>query len=144
MQFIYEKPKILALAFCPAIGYTITAIGGLLKWSKRRDSKSVCGTATRGFESHPLRHQRNLFCLPRQKGFFLAFWGKNGLNMGKSGFDAVDWLLRSPIFCFQRQEQPENAGVLFAFLCSVKKEQKGVGGGSRTDYSLRISSHVMI
>ena len=89
-------------------------------------------------------HQRNLFCLPRQKGFFLAFWGKNGLNMGKSGFDAVDWLLRSPIFCFQRQEQPENAGVLFAFLCSVKKEQKGVGGGSRTDYSLRISSHVMI
>ena len=64
--------------------------------------------------------------------------------MGKSGFDAVDWLLRSPIFCFQRQEQPENAGVLFAFLCSVKKEQKGVGGGSRTDYSLRISSHVMI
>ena len=26
----------------------------------------------------------------------------------------------------QRQKQPENAGVLFAFLCSVKNEKKDI------------------
>ena len=79
-------------------------------------------------ESLPLRHQRNLFCLPQQKRFFLAFWAKNGQNTVKSGFGAVDQPLRSPIFCVQAPETGNNAGVLFAFLCSVKKEQKGVGG----------------
>ena len=29
-----------------------------------------------GFESLPLRHKENLFCLPRQERFFLAFRGK--------------------------------------------------------------------
>ena len=52
----------------------------------------------------------------------------------KSGFGAGDWLLRSPIFCVQGSKTAENAGVLFAFLCSVKKEQKGVGGKTRAQY----------
>ena len=69
-------------------------------------------------------HKRNVFCLPRQKAFFSAFWAKIGQNQAKQGFGAVDRLLRSPIFCFRRQEKPENAGVLFAFLCSVKKTKK--------------------
>ncbi|MBR5409846.1 MAG: hypothetical protein IK104_04175, partial [Clostridia bacterium] len=75
-----------------------------------------------------LRHERNLFCLPRQKRFFLAFWAKNRQNTVKSGFGAVDQSLWSPFFCVQRLEQPENAGVLFAFLCSAKNEQKVIGG----------------
>ena len=79
-------------------------------------------------ESAMLHHQRNLFCLPQQKRFFLAFWAKNGQNTVKSGFGAVDQPLRSPIFCVQAPETGNNAGVLFTFLCSVKKEQKGVGG----------------
>ena len=36
--------------------------------------------------------------------------------------------LRSPIFCFQPSKMPENAGVLFAFLSSVKKRKKCWGG----------------
>ena len=69
------------------------------------------------FKSHPRNHKRNLFCLPRQERFFLAFWAKYKANHRKMGFGAVDRLLRSPIFCFQRQKQSENAGVHIKFLC---------------------------
>ena len=65
---------------------------------------------------HP-HHKRNLFCLPRQERFFLAFCAKYKANHRKMGFGAVDWLLQSPIFCFQRQKQSENAGVHIEFLC---------------------------
>lgn len=37
----------------------------------------------RGFESYRLHHERNLFCLPGQERFFLAFRGKIALNIGK-------------------------------------------------------------
>ncbi len=70
-----------------------------------------------GFESLAARHKRNLFCLPRQERFFLAFCAKYKANHRKMGFGAVDWLLKSPIFCFQRQKQSENAGVHIEFLC---------------------------
>ena len=36
-----------------------------------------------GFESLRARHERNLFCLPRQERFFHAFRGKTALNIGK-------------------------------------------------------------
>ena len=71
------------------------------------------------FKSHPRNHKRNLFCLPRQERFFLAFWAKYRANNRKTGFGTVDRLLRSPIFCFQRQKQSENAGVQIEFLCSA-------------------------
>ena len=74
----------------------------------------------------------NLFCLPRQERFFLAFWAEKGQNTVKSGFGAVDRLLRSPIYCFQGSKTVKDDGVLFEFLCSVKKEQKGLGGRTRT------------
>ena len=96
-------------------------------WQTRTVQVRMGATPWR-FKSSCPHHQRNLFCLPRQKRFFLAFWGKNGQNTVKSGFGAGDQPLRSPIFCFQQPETAENAGVLFAFLCSAKKEQKGVGG----------------
>ena len=35
------------------------------------------------FESSRARHERNLFCLPRQERFFHAFRGKIALNIGK-------------------------------------------------------------
>ena len=70
-----------------------------------------------GFKSHFPHHKRNLFCLPRQERFFLDFWAKYKANHRKMGFGAVDRLLRSPIFCFQRQKQSENAGVHIEFLC---------------------------
>ncbi len=70
-----------------------------------------------GFKSHFPHHKRNLFCLPRQERVFLAFWAKNRANNRKTGFGAVDRLLRSPIFCFQRQKQSENAGVHIESLC---------------------------
>ena len=71
------------------------------------------------FKSHPRNHKRNLFCLPRQERFFLAFWAKYRANIRKTGFGSVDWLLRSSIFCFQRQKQSENVGVQIEFLCSA-------------------------
>lgn len=70
-----------------------------------------------GFESRWPHHKRNLFCLPRQERFFLAFRSKYRANHRKMGFGAVDRLLRSPIFCFQRQKQSENVGVHIEFLC---------------------------
>ena len=84
------------------------------------------------------------FVYHRQKRFFLAFWAKNGQNTVKSGFGAGDQLLQSPFFCVQAAETAENAGVLFAFLCSAKKEQKCLGGGSRTKYPAKIYIQVMI
>ena len=75
-----------------------------------------------------LHHKRNLFCLPGQERVLLAFWAKIGHITVKSGFGAVDRLLRSLFFCVQAPKTAENAGVLFAFLCSAKKEQKCFGG----------------
>ena len=71
-----------------------------------------------------LPHKRNLFCLPRQKGFFLAFWAKIRRNQAISGFQAVDRPSGSPIFCYHDAKTVENAGVLFAFLSSVKNAKK--------------------
>lgn len=51
-------------------------------------------------------HKRNLFCLPRQERFFLAFWAKYRANHRKTGFGAVDWLLRSPFSCVQQYNGP--------------------------------------
>ncbi len=79
-------------------------------------------------ESHPLRHQRNLSCLPGQERFFRAFWTKNRQNQANAGFGAVDRLLRGPIFCSPGPKTVRNAGVLFAFLCSVKNAKKGRSG----------------
>ena len=57
------------------------------------------------FESYKWSHKRNLFCLPRQKGFFLAFWAKKGRNQANSGFKAVNRLQRSPIFSFSGRKK---------------------------------------
>lgn len=57
------------------------------------------------------------FVYQDKRGFFLLSGQNTGLIIEKSGFGAVDWLLRSPIFCFQLQKQSENAGVHIEFLC---------------------------
>ncbi len=54
------------------------------------DRVSDSDSEGQGFESLRVRHERNLFCLPRQERFFLAFWAKNEQNTVKSGFEAVD------------------------------------------------------
>ena len=51
-----------------------------------------------------------------------------GIGCDAAEAGAVERLLRSPIFCFQRQKQPKTAVVLFAFLCSEKNAQKDIGG----------------
>ena len=84
----------------------------------------VSKTMGRGFKSFCPCHKRNVFCLPRQKAFLLAFRAKIGQNKGKSGFQAVDQPSGSPFFCFQDAKKVENAGVLFAFLCSAKNTKK--------------------
>ena len=73
---------------------------------------------------YALSHKRNLFCLPRQKGFFLAFWAKNGQNIGVSGFQTVNQPSGSTIICFQDAKTVGNAGVHFAFFCFVKYNKK--------------------
>ena len=79
---------------------------------------------TRGSESLNRRHKRNVFCLPRQRAFLLAFQAKNGQKQAFSGSNAVNRLQRSPIFCYQNAKTVENAGILFAFLCSAKNTKK--------------------
>ena len=82
----------------------------------------------RGFESLHPHHEKSLFCLPRQERLFPAFRVKNRQNTALSGFGAVEGLLRSPIFCVQRQKQSQNAGILFAVLCRCKERLKGTKG----------------
>ena len=60
--------------------------------------------------------KRNLFCLPRRERFFLAFRAKYRANKRKTGFGAVDWLLRNPVFCVQQQKYTEIAVVQIEFL----------------------------
>lgn len=76
------------------------------------------------YKSQSPRHKRNVFCLPRQRAFLLAFQAKNGQKQAFSGSNAVNRLQRSPIFCYQNAKTVENAGILFAFLCSAKNTKK--------------------
>ena len=82
----------------------------------------------RRFKSCWARHEKSLFCLPRQERFFPAFRAKNKQIYAISGFGAVDRLLRSPIFCVQRRKRSQNAGVLFAVLCRCKERLKRTEG----------------
>ena len=73
------EERILALAILRSIGYNDIKLGGLLKWSKRRDSKSRRPvTPVLGFKSLTLRHEKRR-CLKivketieRQRLFHLA------------------------------------------------------------------------
>ena len=67
----------------------------------------------------------------RAKEVFSCILGKKRAKHREIGLRGGRSAASGPFFCFQQQEQPKNAGVLFAFLCSAKKEQKGVGGGTR-------------
>ena len=58
----------------------------------------LCVLTSKNVRVYALIHQRNLFCLLRQKRFFLAFGAKNWQNTVKSGSEAVNRLLQSPIF----------------------------------------------
>ena len=76
------------------------------------------------FDSCPLLHERNLFCLPRQERFFHAFRGKIALNIGKYRWNR-GWNGRSDCTspCFLLFGGQTGA-ILFAFLCSAKKLAK--------------------
>ena len=95
---------------------------------RRTTGNRVYGEPYQGFESLSLRHEKSLFCLPRQERFFPAFRAKNKQIYAISGFGAVDRLLRSPIFCVQRRKRSQNAGVLFAVLCRCKERLKRTEG----------------
>ena len=68
---------------------------GLLETCRRHVSTRGGPAPQRGFKSPLSRHKRNGFCLPRQKAFLLAFYGKmqakshkmrqNGLRDGHHG-----------------------------------------------------------
>ena len=80
----------------------------------------LCVLTSKNVRLYALTHERNAICLPRQKAFLLAFWAKIGQNKGKSGFQMVEQPSGSPILCYQDAKTVDNAGVLFAFLCSAK------------------------
>jgi hypothetical protein len=63
--------------------------------------------------------RRGFFVLSGQKS------GKSEQNKGKSGFAAVDRLLRGPIFCVQSLKKSQKAGVLLLVLCAAKNKEKG-------------------
>ena len=58
------------------------------------------------------------FVYQDKRGFF-AFRVKYRANHRKTGFGAVDWLLRSPVFCVQQQKYTEIAVVQIEFLYSA-------------------------
>ena len=83
------------------------------------DSKSVEPQGSVG--SNPTRSaiKETSFVYQDKRGFFLAFWAKYRANNRNPGFGAVDWLLRSPVFCVQQQKNTEIAVVQIEFLCSA-------------------------
>ena len=91
---------------------------------KATDSDSVI----RGFKSlvPSQKKKRNLstttFCVFLRP--FGVFRGFSGFLSLKTGFRAASQLFRSPFFCFPDAKTAKNAGVLFAFLSSVKESKK--------------------
>ena len=78
----------------------------------------------RGFESHPLRHERNLFCLPRQERFLSCLQGQNTPKSRKiSSKQRVERSSRPnhPLCLLFRGEK---CVLLFAFLYRAKKLAK--------------------
>jgi hypothetical protein len=57
---------------------------------------------------------------------------KRGENQAKSGFGAVDWLLRRPIFCFQTSKIAQNAGVHFGSFYAASNPKKCSDHWART------------
>lgn len=90
-----KYPKTVYNVYC-YLG--VAQIGSALPWGGRG----------RRFKSCHSDHKRNLFCLPRQERFFLAFRAKYRANNRKTGFGAVDWLLRSPFFAFSSKRIPKS------------------------------------
>ncbi len=93
-----------------------------------------------GFESLPARHKRNVFCLPRQKAFFLAFYGKirskshklrqNGLRDGLHGCPGARF------FVSGNENSPKNVVYFLRFLALQRTRQSTARG----DLNLKISS----
>lgn len=85
---------------------------------------AVSKTVGRGFESFRPCHERNLFCLPRQKRFFHAFRGKIALNIGKylqnRGWNGHRGRTNPCFWLFGG----EISVLLFAFLYRAKKLAK--------------------
>ena len=78
----------------------------------------------------PLDHQRNLFCLPRQKRFFLAFWAKSSekqVDYGQNGLRSNFTAASEPVFFIQAPKAAENAGVLLGVLYGCKELLKVSG-----------------
>lgn len=70
-------------------------------------------------------HKRNLFCLPRQKGLFLAFWKKSGIY-SYIGLPDGGSAVRKPVFSFQAAKTIRNAGVFcVSLLCKELKKTRG-------------------
>ena len=57
----------------PSCGRLRRREAGFYQKARRRSAEHKPQTHLLQKEAHPLRHQSNLFCLPRQKGFFCCF-----------------------------------------------------------------------
>ncbi len=107
---IFELPDIFFGSHKKRKGITTTAGETVRIYKKGRKSLTTSGFFKKSGDIFfgATSHKRNLFCLPRQERFFLAFWAKYRGNIEKSGFGAGDRLLRSPIFAFSSKRIPKS------------------------------------
>lgn len=84
----------IALLFFPGFSpafytlYIVAGISDILDGTVARKTGTISEFGSKldtvaDFVLIPLRHKRNVFCLPRQKAFFSAFWAKIGQNQAK-------------------------------------------------------------
>ena len=115
----------LCVSGCSAVG----SAGGL-------------GPPGRRFEPCHSDHKRNVFCLPRQKTFFLAFWGKiqakshkmrqNGLREGHHGCPEARFFVSST------ENSPKNVVYFLRFFALQRSRQSTARGDLNTNFSYAI------
>ena len=102
------------------------------------------------FEPCYPHHKQSLFCLPGQKRLLMSYWNnkcknrakasKIGQKQAKSGFKAVNRLLRSLIFCFQQSIITHNSVVLYDSFYAASNPKKCSDNRARIIGRLRFTA----
>ncbi len=74
----------------------------------------------RGFESHPLRQERYLFCIQVQKRYFFVFKAKNRQNMCKISVETGVCLVSTLFSLYKNNRLPYDNLLLMIFIIKYK------------------------
>lgn len=96
--------------------------------------------------SNPIAHpiKETSFVYQDKRGFFLHFGRKTGNNKQNQASDRSIGCFGARFFVSSGRNAPKKLVYFLSFFAAIKKEQKCLGGGSRTEYSQKISVQVTI